>query len=80
MFSIHTYMAFEKPEGAKVNQIPKGFERIGIQFMGCQAPYWNQLSFLQVKKQYRGSPTYTKITNTVSTTTVFGLCTCKWGN
>ena len=22
---------------------------------------------------------YTKITNTVSTTTVFGLCTCKWG-
>ena len=28
---------------------------------------------------YRGSPTYTKITNTVSTTTVFGLCTCKWG-
>ena len=29
--------------------------------------------------QYRGSPTYTKITNTVSTTTVFSLCTCKWG-
>ena len=28
---------------------------------------------------YRGSPTYTKITNTVSITTVFGLCTCKWG-
>ena len=28
---------------------------------------------------YRGSPTYTKITNTVSTTTVFGLCRCKWG-
>ena len=28
--------------------------------------------------QYRGSPTYTKITNTVFTTTVFGLCTCKW--
>ena len=26
-----------------------------------------------------GSPTYTKITNTVSTTTVFGLCMCKWG-
>ena len=25
------------------------------------------------------SPTYTKITNTVSTTTVFGLCTCKCG-
>ena len=22
----------------------------------------------------------TKITNMVSTTTVFGLCTCKWGN
>ena len=29
---------------------------------------------------YRGSPTYKKITNTVSTTMVFGLCTCKWGN
>ena len=28
---------------------------------------------------YRGSPTYTKITNMVSTTTVLGLCTCKWG-
>ena len=28
---------------------------------------------------YRGSPTYTKITKTVSTTTVFGLCTCMWG-
>ena len=30
--------------------------------------------------EYRGSPTYTKITNTVSTNTFFGLCTCKWGN
>ena len=29
---------------------------------------------------YRGSPTYTKITNTVFTNTFFGLCTCKWGN
>ena len=29
--------------------------------------------------KYRGFPTYTKLTNTVSTTTVFGLCTCKWG-
>ena len=28
---------------------------------------------------YRGSPTYTKITNRVSTTSVFGLCMCKWG-
>ena len=28
---------------------------------------------------YRGSPTNKKITNTVSTTTVFGLCMCKWG-
>ena len=28
---------------------------------------------------YWGSPTYMKTTNTVSTTTVFGLCTCKWG-
>ena len=30
--------------------------------------------------EYRQSPTYTKITNTVSTTMVFGLCICKWGN
>ena len=29
--------------------------------------------------EYRGSPIYTKITNRVSTTTVFDLCTCKWG-
>ena len=28
---------------------------------------------------YRGSPTYTKITNMVSTTMVFGLCMCMWG-
>ena len=28
---------------------------------------------------YKGSPIYTKITNRVSTTTVFGLCMCKWG-
>ena len=28
---------------------------------------------------YRGSPTYMKITNMVSTTMVFGLCTCIWG-
>ena len=28
----------------------------------------------------QGSPTYTKITNTVSTNTFFGLCACKWGN
>ena len=28
---------------------------------------------------FRGSPTYTKISNMVSTTMVFGLCTCKWG-
>ena len=34
----------------------------------------------EVKLIYRGSPTYTKITNTVSTNTFFGLCTCKWGN
>ena len=27
---------------------------------------------------YRGSPTYTKITNTVSTNTDFGLCTHQW--
>ena len=35
---------------------------------------------LKPKIVYRGSPTYTKITNTVSTNTVFGLCMCKWGN
>ena len=35
---------------------------------------------LLFNSQYRGSPTYTKITNTVSTNTFFGLCTCKWGN
>ena len=35
---------------------------------------------LASKNSYRGSPTYTKITNTVSTNTFFGLCTCKWGN
>ena len=29
---------------------------------------------------YRGSPTYTKITNTVSTNAFFGLCMCKGGN
>ena len=29
---------------------------------------------------YRGSPTYTNVTNTVSTTMIFGLCMCKWGN
>ena len=28
---------------------------------------------------YKGSPTYMKTTNTVSTTMVFGICTCKWG-
>ena len=36
--------------------------------------------FVLTKKiaTYRGSPTYTKITNTVPTTMVLGLCTCKW--
>ena len=34
---------------------------------------------IQITLKYRGSPTYTKITNLVSITTVFGLCTCKWG-
>ena len=34
----------------------------------------------EAKIKYRGSPTYTKITNTFSTNTFFGLCTCKWGN
>ena len=36
--------------------------------------------FYKWKWMYRGSPTYTKITYTVSTNTFFGLCTCKWGN
>ena len=31
------------------------------------------------KTYYRGSPTYMKIINTVSATTVLSLCTCKWG-
>ena len=30
--------------------------------------------------QYRGSPTYTKITNAVSHFCSFSLCMCKWGN
>ena len=34
---------------------------------------------LLVETTCRGSPTYTKITNTVSTTTDFGLCTRQWG-
>ena len=38
-----------------------------------------KIRVLAFKTYYRGSPTYTKITNMVSTTTVFGLCTCKWG-
>ena len=29
--------------------------------------------------EYRGSHTYSKITNTVSNTKVLGLCTCKRG-
>ena len=32
-----------------------------------------------VRIEYRGFPTYTKITKKVSTTTVFGLSVCKWG-
>ena len=34
----------------------------------------------QLSTMFRGSPIYTKITNTVSTTTILGLCKCKWGN
>ena len=34
---------------------------------------------LRKSSTHMGSPTYTKITNTVSTTTIFGLCMCKWG-
>ena len=44
---------------------------------GCYCRYSYGVTGLRF--HYRGSPTYTKITNTVSTTTVFGLCTCKWG-
>ena len=42
---------------------------------------YNELtSFLKEHTiQYRGSPTYAKITNAVPTTAVLGLCTCKWG-
>ena len=39
-----------------------------------------QVKSTQNMGRYRGSPTYTKITNTVSTNTFFGLCMCKWGN
>ena len=37
-------------------------------------PHWPTGHFC-----YRGSPTYTKFTTTVSTTTVSSLCMCKWG-
>ena len=44
-----------------------------------QAYFCRQANATELTTFYRGSPTYTKITNTVSTTTVFGLCMCKWG-
>ena len=34
--------------------------------------------FAKCSRGYRGSPTYTKVTNTVPTTMVLGLHTCKW--
>ena len=43
-------------------------------FTICALIFWSS------NIQYRGSPTYTKITNSVSTSAIFGLCTCKWGN
>ena len=50
-------------------------------FFSVSNPQWGQLLFVAtVDLAYRGSPTYTKITNTVSATTVFGLCTSKWRN
>ena len=50
----------------------------------CTSTFSNKIfrhlfEILARQTTYRGSPTYTKITNTVSTNTVFGLCTCKWG-
>ena len=36
-------------------------------------------SFLLTCSKYRGSPTYAVFTTADPTTTVFGLCTCKWG-
>ena len=44
----------------------------------CQRCHYHWKSRSQF--YYRGSPTYTKITKTVSTNTFFGLCKCKWGN
>ena len=38
------------------------------------------MGLVGIYPSYRGSPTYMKITNTISTTTVFGICMCKWGN
>ena len=51
----------------------------------CSTSQWDrELSTVSVMSlQSKGTgrpPTYTKITNMVSATTFFGLCTCKWGN
>ena len=39
----------------------------------------NSVPSVQALLKYRGSPTYTKITNAVPYFSVFGLCTRKWG-
>ena len=49
-------------------------------FIALRLRLLNELNGYNNLAIYRGSPTYTKITNTVSTTTIFGLCTCKWGD
>ena len=43
----------------------------------CQLTYHNCFNLFRVHTE--SPPTYKKITNTVSTTTFFGLCTCKGG-
>ena len=57
------------------------FTRVGFFIENIYLKCVNYVHLKVATKQhkYRGSPTYTKITNTVSTTKVFGLCTCKWG-
>ena len=70
-FILHQVLVYRKIKG-KVNSNSR---------IGNKTSVWtyNVIIKLVHVLLYRGSPTYTKITNTVSTTSVFGLCTCKWG-
>ena len=57
----------------------------GIHKFNHRDLYKGSINTVDILGEYRGSPTYTKITDTISTTTVFGLsmciflCMCKWG-